>query len=101
MPEKDDKTGLDWSQATDEELAKAAAEAKTRRPLTDFEGIDWPAMNANEFENKSREVFRASKKYYADQALEENHADMVAEKEAQARRAAAPRDVNVTFNKQD
>ena len=86
MPEKDDNTDIDWSQATDKQLAKAAAEAKTRRPLTDFEGIDWPAMNANEFENKSREVFRASKKYYGDQTLEQKHADMVAEKEAVDRR---------------
>ena len=92
---------IDWTDATNEQLAEAAAEAKTRRPLTDFEGMDWNAMSPNEFENKSRQVFQASKKFYGDQTLEQKHADMVAEKEAQARRAAEPRDVNVTFNKQD
>lgn len=94
-----DENKIDWSKATDNELKGAAAEAKTRRPLTDFEGIDWPAMSPNEFERKSREVLQASKKFYGDQALEQKHADLVAEREAQARRAAEPRDISVTFDK--
>lgn len=86
MTEKDDDKGIDWSQATDEQLKAAAAESKTRRPLTDWEGIDWNSMSPNEFQRKSRNLFDVQEKFQADQALEQKHADMVAEKDAIDRR---------------
>ena len=80
MSDKDDKTGIDWSQATDEQLAQAAAELKNRRPLTDFNDLKWASMNKTEFSQHKEEVFSSMRQHAKDRRIEKEHA----EKEARA-----------------
>ncbi len=50
---------LDWSKATDSQLAEAIAERQRRQPLTDFEDVDWGNLSPSDFETKRAAVFRA------------------------------------------
>ncbi len=81
-----DENKIDWAKATDEELAQASAEAKTRRPLTDFEGQNWPAMSDREFQKQGGEVLRAQTQHSKEQRIIKEHAELVSEKEAVERR---------------
>lgn len=81
-----DETKIDWTEATDEQLAQASAEAKTRRPLTDFEGQNWADMSHREFLVKSGEVLKAQRDHAEEQRILKEHSELVAEKEARERR---------------
>ena len=89
MSDKDDKTGIDWSIASDEQLAQAAAELKKRRPLTDFEGENWANMNETEFAQKREEVFGAMRQHAKDRRVQKENAEYLAEKEVREARANA------------
>ncbi len=78
----DDKTGIDWAEASDEQLAQAAAELKKRRPLTDFDNLKWPEMSETEFEQNKSEVFAAMRQYGREKRILREHAEYESEKES-------------------
>ena len=80
---------IDWKQATDEQLAAAAAELRNRRPLTDFNGENWPLMNETEFAQKKEEVFGAMRQHAKEKRIQKENAENLAEKEARESRANA------------
>lgn len=86
--EKDESKDIDWTKATDEQLAAAAAEMNRRRPLTEFEGMPWGQMTAADLEQNSRKVFAAQKAHSAAQRLEQQHAEFQAEKAAREAKKA-------------
>ncbi len=82
MSDKDDDTGIDWKQATDEQLAAASAELKARRPLTDFDNLKWATMNDSEFEQNKQQVFEAMRAHARGQRILKEHAEYESEKES-------------------
>ena len=84
MSDKDDETGIDWKQATDEQLSQAAAELKNRRPLTDFDNLKWATMNDSEFEQNKQQVFEAMRAHARGQRILKEHSEYEAEKASRA-----------------
>ena len=82
MSDKDDDTGIDWAEATDEQLAKAAAELKKRIPLTGFDNLKWSEMNDTEFANAKEDVFKAMRQYGREQRILREHAEYESGKES-------------------
>ena len=84
MTEKDDDTGIDWAEATDEQLAQAAAELKNRQPLTDFNDLKWATMSDNEFEQNKESVFSAMRQFAREKRILKEHSEYESEKAARA-----------------
>ena len=80
MSEENEKD--DWTKKTDAQLAEAAAELKTRRPLTDLEGQDWGAMSSTEFANNASKGMAAMKHDSTSQRIQKENAEHLAEKTA-------------------
>ena len=80
----ENENAIDWKQATDEQLADAAAELKARRPLTDFDNLKWPEMSDTEFEQNKEQVFKAMRAHARGRRILKEHSEFEAEKESRA-----------------